>query len=57
MVPLQNLKLSTVLFQEFLKHDADKDGKIDFEEFITYVTEHEKKLKLYFRKIDTNQDG
>lgn len=43
--------------KEFLKHDADKDGKIDFDEFITYVTEHEKKLKLYFGKIDVNQDG
>jgi len=40
-----------------MKHDADKDGKIDFDEFLRYVAEHEKNLKLYFKKLDTNQDG
>ena len=45
------------IFQEFLKHDTDQDGKIDFNEFLRYIEEHEQKLKLHFRKIDTNQDG
>ncbi|KAK3087277.1 hypothetical protein FSP39_003967 [Pinctada imbricata] len=41
----------------FKKHDSDKDGQIDFKEFVKYVTEHEKKLRLYFRDIDINKDG
>lgn len=45
-------------FQKFFdKHDKDKDGLIDFSEFVKYVTDHEKKLRLYFKKIDTNDDG
>ena len=40
-----------------MKHDRDQDGKIDFSEFVRYIEEHEQKLKLHFRKIDTNQDG
>ncbi|KAL4219598.1 hypothetical protein ACF0H5_022171 [Mactra antiquata] len=43
--------------QQLMKHDADNDGKMSFDEFLQYVTEHEKKLKLYFKKLDTNQDG
>ena len=47
-----------VLFQEFFeKHDSDKDGQIDFKEFVKYVTEQEKKLRLFFGKLDTNKDG
>ncbi|XP_045202786.2 calcium-binding mitochondrial carrier protein SCaMC-2-like isoform X2 [Mercenaria mercenaria] len=42
---------------QLMKHDEDKDGKMSFDEFLKYVTEHEKKLKLYFKKLDTNQDG
>ena len=30
---------------------------LDFEEFMIWVTEHEKKLKLAFHHIDANQDG
>lgn len=41
----------------FDKHDKDKDGLIDFAEFVKYVTDHERKLRLYFKKIDTNDDG
>lgn len=45
-------------FQKFFdKHDKDKDGLIDFAEFVKYVTDHERKLRLYFKKIDTNDDG
>lgn len=44
-------------FQQLMKHDEDKDGKMSFDEFLKYVTEHEKKLKLYFKKLDTNEDG
>ncbi|KAL3871521.1 hypothetical protein ACJMK2_039514 [Sinanodonta woodiana] len=40
-----------------MKHDKDRDGKIDFQEFLQYVQEHEDKLRLYFRRIDVNEDG
>lgn len=41
----------------FKKYDKDEDEKIDFSEFVKYVTEHEKELRLYFKNIDTNDDG
>ncbi|KAK3586972.1 hypothetical protein CHS0354_026687 [Potamilus streckersoni] len=56
---LQSMNVPTVPghAQEFMKHDKDRDGKIDFQEFLQYVQEHEDKLRLYFRRIDVNQDG
>ncbi|XP_014788605.1 calcium-binding mitochondrial carrier protein SCaMC-2 [Octopus bimaculoides] len=41
----------------FEKTDVSKDGQVNFAEFVQYVAEHEKKLRLFFRNIDTNQDG
>lgn len=41
----------------FEKTDMSKDGQVNFAEFVQYVAEHEKKLRLFFRNIDTNQDG
>ncbi|XP_022085201.1 calcium-binding mitochondrial carrier protein SCaMC-2-like isoform X2 [Acanthaster planci] len=44
--------------QKFMsKSDQNKDGHVDFAEFLQYVTEHEKQLKLVFKHIDHNQDG
>lgn len=37
--------------------DVDKDGSIDFREFLNYCVEHEKKLRLVFQAMDTNRDG
>ena len=37
--------------------DTNKDGVLDFEEFISYLNNHEKQLKLMFRRLDTNNDG
>ena len=52
-----NQNVCTCLQKFFDKHDKDRDGLIDFSEFVKYVTDHEKKLRLYFKKIDTNDDG
>ena len=39
------------------KSDQNQDGHVDFAEFVQYVMEHEKQLRLVFKKIDHNQDG
>jgi len=37
--------------------DANKSGSITLAEFIHYVKEHEKSLRLSFSNIDKNKDG
>lgn len=37
--------------------DQNKDGCLDFNEFIKYLKEHEKKLWLTFKSLDKNDDG
>ena len=37
--------------------DINLDGHMSFEEFVKYVTNHEKKLWIVFKKIDTNHSG
>jgi Ca2+-binding EF-hand superfamily protein len=39
------------------KSDTDHSGDIGFSEFIEYVREHEKKLRLQFKQMDKNSDG
>ena len=48
---------SICLQRLFKKYDKDEDDQIDFSEFVHYVQDHEKELRLYFKKIDTNDDG
>ncbi|XP_052789197.1 calcium-binding mitochondrial carrier protein SCaMC-2-like isoform X2 [Mya arenaria] len=43
--------------EKLMKHDSDKDGKINLEEFLRYASEHDKKIKLFFSKMDKNKDG
>ncbi|XP_063712476.1 mitochondrial adenyl nucleotide antiporter SLC25A25-like isoform X2 [Symsagittifera roscoffensis] len=37
--------------------DLNKDKEVDFPEFLKYVCEHQKKLRLVFQHLDANQDG
>ena len=37
--------------------DKNKDGQLDVVEFSKYLHEHEKKLRLVFKKLDKNEDG
>ena len=37
--------------------DVDKNGSINYREFLNYCVEHEKKLRLVFQAMDTNRDG
>jgi len=39
------------------RSDADNSGDVSLNEFVEYVKNHERKLKLVFRDIDRNQDG
>lgn len=41
----------------FRMGDVDKDGEIDFREFLNYCVDHEKKLRLVFQAMDINRDG
>ncbi|KAK3923386.1 Calcium-binding mitochondrial carrier protein SCaMC-1-B, partial [Frankliniella fusca] len=44
--------------QKFIEHsDANKSGDVCLSEFIEYVREHEKHLRLSFTHIDKNRDG
>ncbi|XP_078091128.1 mitochondrial adenyl nucleotide antiporter SLC25A24-like [Mustelus asterias] len=37
--------------------DTNQDGQLDLEEFTEYLRQHEKKLKLMFKRLDQNNDG
>jgi len=37
--------------------DKDKTSEISFAEFVEYMREHERKLKLAFSDLDRNNDG
>ncbi|OQR76306.1 calcium-binding mitochondrial carrier protein SCaMC-2-like, partial [Tropilaelaps mercedesae] len=57
---LQKLGLphSTDNAKKFIESsDLTRDGVVDFQEFVQYVLEHERNLKLVFNKIDENADG
>ncbi|XP_034356513.1 mitochondrial adenyl nucleotide antiporter SLC25A24-like [Arvicanthis niloticus] len=44
--------------QKILKDaDANADSGLDFEEFVQYLQDHEKKMKLAFKSLDKNDDG
>lgn len=45
-------------FQKFIQRsDANHSGDVGLAEFIHYVREHEKNLRLQFSNIDKNHDG
>jgi len=50
---LQKLFVQAVL----KKADKDKSSDISFAEFVEYMREHERKLKLAFSDLDRNKDG
>ncbi|XP_068429510.1 calcium-binding mitochondrial carrier protein SCaMC-2-B isoform X2 [Clinocottus analis] len=37
--------------------DKDLDGQLDFGEFVHYLKDHEKKLRLVFKSLDKKNDG
>ncbi|KAI0218393.1 Calcium-binding mitochondrial carrier protein SCaMC-1-A [Lamellibrachia satsuma] len=41
----------------FEHYDSDKSGHITFTEFVTYMVEHDKQLKLSFQQLDHKNDG
>jgi solute carrier family 25 phosphate transporter 23/24/25/41 len=40
-----------------LKSDVSKSGDLDLNEFVNYLQEHEKQLKIVFSTLDEDQDG
>lgn len=50
--------LQTLCVQAMLrKADTDKSSDISFAEFVEYMREHERKLRLAFSDLDRNKDG
>ena len=44
--------------QKFIERsDQNQSGDLTLAEFVHYVIEHEKKLKLVFSSLDHNKDG
>ena len=51
-------KASILSLQKIVKAgDKDLDGQLDFEEFVHYLRDHEKKLRLVFKSLDKKNDG
>lgn len=46
-----------ILLQKFLKSTKSKSGELSLADFIYYVREHEKNLRLHFSHLDKNKDG
>lgn len=47
-----------LLLQKIVKAgDKDLDGQLDFKEFVHYLRDHEKKLRLVFKSLDKKNDG
>nr|XP_023016150.1 calcium-binding mitochondrial carrier protein SCaMC-2-like [Leptinotarsa decemlineata] len=43
--------------EKFLKSTKSKSGELSLADFIYYVREHEKNLRLHFTHLDKNKDG
>ncbi|XP_074174998.1 uncharacterized protein LOC109455135 isoform X1 [Rhinolophus sinicus] len=41
----------------FKAGDTNDDSKLDFKEFVRYLKDHEKKMRLAFNSLDKNNDG
>ncbi|XP_043541712.1 calcium-binding mitochondrial carrier protein SCaMC-2-like isoform X2 [Chiloscyllium plagiosum] len=57
-IPSQELSTYRKWRQKVVKAgDKDCDGQLDFEEFVHYLKDHEKKLRLVFKSLDRKNDG
>uniref|UniRef100_A0A8C0FYZ8 Solute carrier family 25 member 25 n=1 Tax=Chelonoidis abingdonii TaxID=106734 RepID=A0A8C0FYZ8_CHEAB len=57
-VPSQEFSTYRQWKQKIVKAgDKDLDGQLDFEEFVHYLQDHEKKLRLVFKSLDKKNDG
>ncbi|XP_062844281.1 calcium-binding mitochondrial carrier protein SCaMC-2-B isoform X2 [Trichomycterus rosablanca] len=58
LLPSQELHTYRKWRQKIVKAgDKDLDGQLDFEEFVHYLRDHEKKLRLVFKSLDKKNDG
>ncbi|XP_041431169.1 calcium-binding mitochondrial carrier protein SCaMC-2 isoform X5 [Xenopus laevis] len=58
LIPSQEFSTYRQWRQKIVKAgDKDQDGQLDFEEFVHYLRDHEKKLRLVFKSLDKKNDG
>ncbi|XP_015500398.1 mitochondrial adenyl nucleotide antiporter SLC25A25 isoform X5 [Molothrus aeneus] len=58
LIPSQEFSTYRQWKQKIVKAgDKDLDGQLDFEEFVHYLQDHEKKLRLVFKSLDKKNDG
>ncbi|XP_031231084.1 calcium-binding mitochondrial carrier protein SCaMC-1-like isoform X3 [Mastomys coucha] len=50
-------EISRAFGEIFERADSNADSGLDFEEFVQYLQDHEKKMKLAFKSLDKNDDG
>lgn len=56
--PLVVFKLVHIYLKKFLEQsDINQSGDVGLAEFVFYVREHEKNLRLQFSHLDKNKDG
>lgn len=51
-----SISVSNTSLQRFIqKSDVNKSGDVSLKEFVTYLKEHDKKLRLQFSHLDKNK--
>lgn len=49
--------LNVLLQKSFKREEKDADGQLDFEEFVHYLQDYEKDLKLVVKSLDKKDAG
>lgn len=55
---MKHIVIINIISQKIIRDaDADHSNDLTLAEFVNYVQQHEKKLRLTFNKLDANKDG
>lgn len=56
-LPCVSAMVSAFLQEIFKAGDTNADSGLDFKEFLRYLKDHEKEMRLAFNSLDLNKDG